>query len=42
MIAEYTRMLRRPDEISHRVLIIGMAAYKPDAAKALHYAGQRA
>jgi hypothetical protein len=41
VIAEYTRMLRRPDEISYLVLIVGMAAYRPDEAKALFYAGQK-
>lgn len=41
MIEHYTRMLRRTDELSYLVLIIGMALYKPDPVKAAHYASQR-
>lgn len=34
-IAQYTRMLRRPDEISYACLLLGMSLYRPDPAKVL-------
>ncbi len=40
MIREYTRMLRRADEISFVALLLGMRLYRPDAEKAAHYNAQ--
>lgn len=40
MLRQYTSLLRRSDEISHRALVIGMRDYRPDDDKAAFYAGQ--
>lgn len=42
VIPQYTRMLRRSDEISWAALMLGMRMYRPDAEKAAHYTAQRA